>query len=85
MTNENTYNSWFNENSNDNIIIYIFKYIVSYYKQILLLILAILTIIAVENLYLYNSLRFGAVNFIPGMPNPTLPIQPNSKKKKNTK
>lgn len=82
MTNENTYNSWFNENSNDNIIIYIFKYIVSYYKQILLLILAILTIIAVEKLYLYNSLRFGAVNFIPGMPNPTAPIQPISKKKR---
>jgi hypothetical protein len=87
MANENTESSCFNDSDNDNFIIYIFKYIICYYKQILLLILAVLTIIAVENLYLYNSLKFGAVNFIPGMSNPppNIPASTVPKKKRNKK
>jgi mannosyltransferase OCH1-like enzyme len=48
----------------------ILKYITCHYKQIILLLLSIIIIIIVEKIYSFNVLRFGAVNFIPGMPPP---------------
>jgi hypothetical protein len=82
-----TLNSYENtSNENDNYFKSIIDYIKNYYKQLLLFILAILTIIGVEKLYLYNSLKFGSVNFIPGLPNPSpIPSQISSKKKRNKK
>jgi uncharacterized membrane protein len=86
--NENTRNeNNITYNYDDNYFTSILEYIKNYYKQILLFILAIITIIAVEKLHLYNSLKFGAVNFIPGMPNPSpnIPMSIVPKKKRNKK
>lgn len=48
----------------------ILKYISCHYKQIVLIILTVVIIIIVEKIYSFNVLRFGAINFIPGMPPP---------------
>lgn len=61
----------------------ILKYINSNYKQVFLLLLTVAIIIVVENIYLLNVLKFGAVNFIPGMP-PSNVVQPQQLKT-NTK
>ena len=74
---QNSSSSWYPITS-------ILKYINCYYKQIILFILAILTIIAVEYLYMYNVMKYGAVNFIPGIPgNAVSPSHPILKKKKS--
>jgi len=74
------------KNDDGNYLVSILEYIKNYYKQILLLILAIITIIAVEKLHLYNSINFGSVSYFPMMPNPTpIPGQIVSKKKQNKK
>jgi hypothetical protein len=64
----------------------ILKYINCYYKQIIMFILAILIIIAVEYLYMHNAMKYGAINFIPGIPGSAAsPSNPILQKKKGNK
>jgi hypothetical protein len=60
----------------------ILKYINCYYKQIILFIIAIIIIIFVELLYMHNAVKYGAVNFIPGIPGSAPPSHPILQKKK---
>jgi len=69
---------YINDNSSSNLFRTILKYINCYYKQIFLFILTILIILFVEKLYRFNAIKFGAVNFIPGMPPPNHVQQQNS-------
>jgi hypothetical protein len=69
---------YMNDNSSSNLFRTILKYINCYYKQIFLFILTILIILFVEKLYTFNAIKFGAVNFIPGMPPPNFVQQQNS-------
>jgi len=78
-----------------NIFRTILKYINCNYKQVFLLLLTFIIVILVENIYLLNVLKFGAVNFIPGMPpsnvvqhqhqNPQLKTNSKNKKLKTIK
>jgi len=69
---------YMNDSSSSNLFRTILKYINCYYKQIFLFILTILIILFVEKLYRFNAIKFGAVNFIPGMPPPNFVQQQNS-------
>jgi hypothetical protein len=60
----------------------ILKYINCYYKQIILFILVVIIIIFVEFLYMHNAMKYGAVNFVPGMPGSAPPSVPILQKKK---
>jgi len=69
---------YMNDDFSSNLVRTILKYVNCYYKQILLFVLTIIIILFVEKLYFFNSLRFGVVNFIPGMPPPNVVQQQNS-------
>jgi len=69
---------YMNNEFSSNIFRTILKYISCYYKQIFLFILTIIIILFVEKLYTFNAIKFGTVNFIPGMPPPNIIQQQNS-------
>jgi hypothetical protein len=51
-----------------NIFRKLLKFMNCNYKQVFLILLCVVTIVVVEYVYSLNSLKFGANNFIPGMP-----------------
>jgi hypothetical protein len=62
----------------------ILKYFNCYYKQVIMFILAVLIIVVVEYLYMHNAMKYGSINFIPGMPGSAAPpINPILQKKKS--
>jgi len=68
-----------------NIFRKILQFIKSNYKQVFLILLCVITVLVVEYIYLLNSLKFGAVNFIPGMPPSNVVQHQNPQLKTNTK
>jgi len=65
----------------------ILQFINCNYKQIFLILLCVVTVVVVEYVYLSNSLKFGTINFILGMP-PSNVVQPQHQSqqlKTNTK
>jgi mannosyltransferase OCH1-like enzyme len=60
----------------------IFNFFNCYFKQFIMFIIAILIIIAVEYLYMHNAIKFGPVNFIPGIPGSAPPSNTILQKKK---
>ena len=60
----------------------ILKFLICYYKQIIIAILAVFIIIGVEHLYMHNALKYGPINFIPGMPGSAPPGNTILQKKK---
>ena len=61
----------------------IVKFFVCYYKQIIISILAVFIIIFVEYLYMHNAMKYGPINFIPGMPGSAPPGNTILQKKKS--
>ena len=61
----------------------IVKFFVCYYKQIIISILAVFIIIGVEHLYMHNAMKYGPLNFIPGMPGSAPPGNTILQKKKS--
>ena len=59
------------------------KILVCYYKQIIISIMAVVIIIFVEYLYMHNAMKYGAVNFIPGIPGSAPPGNTILQKKKS--
>jgi len=61
----------------------VLKILVCYYKQIIISIMAVIIIIFVEYLYMHNAMKYGPVNFIPGMPGSAPPGNTILQKKKS--
>lgn len=66
----------------------LFHYVIHNYKQFLLLLLAIMIIVVIDYINYYNSLIYGVMQVIPGVPNNTTTntnnnINANIKSKKN--
>jgi len=61
----------------------VIKILVCYYKQIIISILAVVIIIFVEYLYMHNAMKYGPINFIPGMPGSAPPGNTILQKKKS--
>jgi hypothetical protein len=72
----------YKSNSSTNSINSLYKYLICYYKQILIFILAIFIVICVEYLYMHNAKAFGTINFIPGLQGSAPPSNPILQKKK---
>lgn len=60
----------------------ILKFGFCYYKQIIISFLAVIIIIFVEYLYMHNAMKYGPINFIPGMSGSAPPSNPILQKKK---
>lgn len=73
------------ESSQFNYISEILKFFNCYYKQFIMLIIAIIIIISVECLHMHNAIKFGPVNFIPGMPGSAPPSNNTILQKKKVK
>lgn len=61
------------------------KYIICYYKQIILFILAVVIIVFVEIIYMRNAVSYGMMNYIPGIQGSAPPSSPILQKKKGKK
>ena len=63
----------------------VLNYIIHNYKQFLLLLLAIIIVIVIDYINYYNSLIYGVMQVIPGLPNTNTPTNIKSKKNKRSK
>jgi hypothetical protein len=79
----NDTNCYKQDSSSDTSLNTVIKLLVCYYKQIIISIMAVVIIIFVEYLYMHNAMKYGAVNFIPGIPGSAPPGNTILQKKKS--
>jgi mannosyltransferase OCH1-like enzyme len=60
----------------------IFKYFNCFYKQTIMFLIVIIIIISVEYLYMHNAIKYGSINFIPGLQVSQISTQSSLQKKK---